>query len=410
MKYIIKKVLISISLFFIMICFGCTICFGSTISDAQEFYDSVLTVNGVEPDDTKMEYWYGILSNPNSASDKGVAYTYKNGVFKAYDTNGDEVFDVNDVVREEIVKDLEYRLGLNGSSSVTANGLTEQEKKETKEGVDAYLAQLKDSTGGEANTNKYIQGIQNKIDEINNIWDGAVQDEENGNWVLKDGIVATSKEKAIDEYRLELYEQALNKAKNEVKYEEQFKQEAESEGIDTIEEIEDKIEQLEKEKRDISNMSDGQFSALYSGRTREEVYEELDAEINFYMVKKGEIAVANQNQSPIYRQPEKITVADSTATAVDDVISDAESILDHGSMIDRTTISNFSNSIFNIFLAIGTVVAVVVGALLGIKFMTSSVEGKADVKKMLIVYVAGCVAVFGALGIWKIVVTILQNI
>ena len=35
---------------------------------------------------------------------------------------------------------------------------------------------------------------------------------------------------------------------------------------------------------------------------------------------------------------------------------------------------------------------------------------KAEVKKSLIPYVAGCVVVFGAFTIWKIIVTILQSI
>lgn len=98
------------------------------------------------------------------------------------------------------------------------------------------------------------------------------------------------------------------------------------------------------------------------------------------------------------------------ASTIDDVIDDAKNILDHDSQIEITQIRDFSNSIFNIFLTIGIVVATVVGSILGIKFITSSVEGKADVKKMLIVYVVGCIAVFGAFTIWKVVVTILQGI
>ena len=42
--------------------------------------------------------------------------------------------------------------------------------------------------------------------------------------------------------------------------------------------------------------------------------------------------------------------------------------------------------------------------------MTGSVEQQADVKKLLVPYIAGCVVVFGAFGIWKIAVTIIASI
>ena len=65
---------------------------------------------------------------------------------------------------------------------------------------------------------------------------------------------------------------------------------------------------------------------------------------------------------------------------------------------------------YNILLTIGIFVAVVVGGIIGIKLMTSSAEGKAEAKALLIPYVVGCVVVFGGFGIWKLVVTLLQNI
>ena len=38
-----------------------------------------------------------------------------------------------------------------------------------------------------------------------------------------------------------------------------------------------------------------------------------------------------------------------------------------------------------------------------------SIEEKAEIKTMLIPYIIGCVVVFGAFTIWKIVVDILQS-
>jgi hypothetical protein len=65
-----------------------------------------------------------------------------------------------------------------------------------------------------------------------------------------------------------------------------------------------------------------------------------------------------------------------------------------------------SDFIFNILLAIGIVTAVAMAIVLGIKFMTSSVEGKAKVKEQLTVFLVGCVVVFGSFTIWSIVMNI----
>ena len=72
-------------------------------------------------------------------------------------------------------------------------------------------------------------------------------------------------------------------------------------------------------------------------------------------------------------------------------------------------IQDMSNLIYNILLIIGVVVAVIVGLIIGIKFMTGSVEEKAKVKETFVAYIAGCVVVFGAFTIWKVVVTIIQS-
>lgn len=42
--------------------------------------------------------------------------------------------------------------------------------------------------------------------------------------------------------------------------------------------------------------------------------------------------------------------------------------------------------------------------------MLTGVDGRADVKKALTVYIIGCVVIFGAFGIWKLVVELIQQI
>ena len=55
-------------------------------------------------------------------------------------------------------------------------------------------------------------------------------------------------------------------------------------------------------------------------------------------------------------------------------------------------------------------VSVIIGMTLGIKFTMAGVDEKADIKKHLLIYVAGCVIVFGAFAIWKLAVNVFAQI
>lgn len=79
-------------------------------------------------------------------------------------------------------------------------------------------------------------------------------------------------------------------------------------------------------------------------------------------------------------------------------------------LITQEKLKELSDTIYNILLVVGIIAAVLIGVLLGIKFVTSGIEGRAEVQKALIIYVMGCVVVFGAFTIWKIVVTVLNGI
>ena len=70
--------------------------------------------------------------------------------------------------------------------------------------------------------------------------------------------------------------------------------------------------------------------------------------------------------------------------------------------------TNASNFIYTILYSISIVIAVIAGIILGIKYMTSSVEGKAEVKQSLIVYFVALAIIFGAYGIWKTIIEILN--
>lgn len=103
----------------------------------------------------------------------------------------------------------------------------------------------------------------------------------------------------------------------------------------------------------------------------------------------------------------------SSDTSLSGVISGGDSFIQAGkggsAQIDKGSLQNASSSIYNILLICGMIVAVLIGSIMGIKFMIGSVEEKAEIKAALVPFAIGCIVVFGAFGIWKIVVTIGNN-
>ena len=96
---------------------------------------------------------------------------------------------------------------------------------------------------------------------------------------------------------------------------------------------------------------------------------------------------------------------DSIITEGDDFINASNSVKDK---ISTTDMQDISNTIYNILLSLGIVVAVVFATILGVQYMTSAAEDKAQVKESLIPFIIGCIVVFGAFAIWKAIVTALM--
>lgn len=136
-------------------------------------------------------------------------------------------------------------------------------------------------------------------------------------------------------------------------------------------------------------------------KTQEDVYEDMEEK---------------NNSSEIYTYPKKDpnTNPENASSSIDDMINDAKSFISQGKIKyvndGDKSLKNVSNTVYNILLVVGTSIAVIMGAILGIKLMASGVEEKAEVKKLLIPYVVGCIVIFGGFGIWKLAVTILQGI
>ena len=66
--------------------------------------------------------------------------------------------------------------------------------------------------------------------------------------------------------------------------------------------------------------------------------------------------------------------------------------------------------LFNTLMSLGSVIAVGIGGVLGIKYMTASAEDKAKVKESMVPYVVGTAVIFGAFAIWKIAITVFSQI
>lgn len=103
-----------------------------------------------------------------------------------------------------------------------------------------------------------------------------------------------------------------------------------------------------------------------------------------------------------------IFAIDKIFSQADDFISTGEN--NAGTTINTTELKKTSNNLYNMLFGIGVAAAVIIGAILGIQFMTAGVDKKVEVKQALIPYVVSCIVIFGSFGIWKLVVTILNGI
>ncbi len=93
------------------------------------------------------------------------------------------------------------------------------------------------------------------------------------------------------------------------------------------------------------------------------------------------------------------------------IIEDGKDFISAGQSSGRDTIKaeelqSLSGYLYNILLAGGVVIAVIVATVLGIQFMLGGAEGQAKVKEMLVPFVIGCIVVFGGFGFWKIAITV----
>jgi len=108
-----------------------------------------------------------------------------------------------------------------------------------------------------------------------------------------------------------------------------------------------------------------------------------------------------------------ITICNSNSVlAMDETITQADGFLGaaNESPIDQEALKSTSDYVYNVLFTIAVVLAFAVGMIIGIKFMFGSVEEQAKVKETLVPYVIGVFVVFASFTIWKIVVSIGEEV
>ena len=105
-------------------------------------------------------------------------------------------------------------------------------------------------------------------------------------------------------------------------------------------------------------------------------------------------------------------IPNAYAGPLQDIMNRADGFVNNGengeNVINNDALREGSNTLYNVLLVIGIAVAFIWGIVLGIQFITGSLGEKADVKKNLIVYLVGCVIIFGAFGIWRLLLQLLE--
>lgn len=104
------------------------------------------------------------------------------------------------------------------------------------------------------------------------------------------------------------------------------------------------------------------------------------------------------------------TIIPLKVNAVSDMFKDTDDFLAAGespdTVIDEKKLQSTSNTIYKWLMVIAICVAVIIGAILGVLFITGSIEGKAKIQEALAPYIIGCLIVFGAFFIWKTLVNV----
>lgn len=93
---------------------------------------------------------------------------------------------------------------------------------------------------------------------------------------------------------------------------------------------------------------------------------------------------------------------------INDMITGMDGVQDGDTSPNSITIG--INTIFSLIRYVGTGLSLLVVMILGIRYMTASVEEKADIKKKAVPIFVGCVLIFATTNIMAIVIDVVSKI
>lgn len=116
----------------------------------------------------------------------------------------------------------------------------------------------------------------------------------------------------------------------------------------------------------------------------------------------------------------QVPIVQANDVSIDDITGGADNFFQAGQNhkdasgndvqpFDQTSLKNVSDVVYNILLIIGIIAAVIMGLVIGIKLMIGSASEKAEIKQLIPPYVVGCIVIFGAFAIWKIVIELFNQ-
>ena len=93
-----------------------------------------------------------------------------------------------------------------------------------------------------------------------------------------------------------------------------------------------------------------------------------------------------------------LNIAKADDVTVEDIKGGVSNFMQAGQSqnnpLNQEGLQNVSDVVYNVLLAVGIIAAVIVGLIIGIKYMMGSVAQKAETKELLAPYIVGCVIIF----------------
>ena len=134
---------------------------------------------------------------------------------------------------------------------------------------------------------------------------------------------------------------------------------------------------------------------------------------NVYAVYSSDEGYSHEGAEQLKEQVDSDKEADRSDLSSGTILSEGKDFIDKGrdqTPIKWDEIKKNILPIAHILVAIATVVFMVVGMIMGIKYMISGADERAGIKQKLIWLIIAMVVVYGATGIYNLVVEIMQNI